>query len=506
MANPLLVAAQKQMGVSRKRMYAAGARFDRTTDWIMSAASIDQEIRSDLRILRKRSRMLVRDNPHARGVVRYFANNVIGAHGIRPIPMNYGVDGELSKKANAAIVRAWLQWSKPKTASTDERSSFAELERQLTKNLVMDGEFLIRKWVGFDNAWGYALEIIDPDLLDEQFNRGPDRNGNEIRMGVEVDRFHRPVAYHLFKYHPSEVGRTNERVPVPASEIIHGFIPLRPGQTRGIPWFACILLDAQMLAGYTEAELVAARTAAAKMGFFVSDKDDDATDPPQTGEQISMEASPGLLEKLTPGTRFETWDPQHPNAGYDAFTRAILRAHAVGMGVSYASLTGDLSQTSFSSSRVGMMGERDEFEVLQTWLVEHSHADVYTSWLPLTMLTPFLTLPSFDAKRWLEVRWQGRRWQPVDPLKDITAIEKEIALGVNSRSAHCRSMGREFEGVLQELAHENELAKQYKVDITGATVTVKEDAPGNDAEDEPDNGKDDTPESTDKPARMLRTA
>jgi capsid protein len=31
-----------------------------------------------------------------------------------------------------------------------------------------------------------------------------------------------------------------------------------------------VLLDAKMLAGYQEAELVAARTAAAKMGFFVT--------------------------------------------------------------------------------------------------------------------------------------------------------------------------------------------------------------------------------------------
>jgi capsid protein len=60
-----------------------------------------------------------------------------------------------------------------------------------------------------------------------------------------------------------------ERVPVDAAEIIHKFIQYRPGQTRGVTLFAPILLDLKMLDGYQQAELVATRMAAAKMGFLV---------------------------------------------------------------------------------------------------------------------------------------------------------------------------------------------------------------------------------------------
>lgn len=510
MANALRVAAARAVqAVNRQRNYAAGAQFSRlNSEWVRASSSVDQEVRSDIRILRGRARTLVRDNEHARGVVRILATNIIGAHGIRPIPMNVGADGALSKKANTSIVRAWRLWSHAENASTDTRHSFAEVERQIVKGIVTDGEAIVRIWDGFDNEFGFALEIVDPDLLDEQFNRGADQFGNEIRMGVELDRYHRPIAYHLWRRHPAEPGfQNNDRVRVPAAEIRHLFVPLRPGQTRGISWFACVLLNAKMLAGYTEAELVAARSAAAKMGFFVTKGEEgDSFQMPADGEMLTMDGSPGLATQLPPGMEFQEWDPKHPSTAFDTFVSAILRAQAVGLGVSYMTLTGDLAKTSFSSAKVGLMPERDEFETLQVWLAEHLHRPVYRAWLPFALLTPFLSLPSFAASRWMEVRFQGRRWPWIDGLKEIEAAGKEIGLGVNSRQNICRSLGRDFETILEELAHENKLAKEYEVDVTGATVTVKEAELGNDEEedDETDAAGSSTSDTGAKPARALR--
>ena len=44
----------------------------------------------------------------------------------------------------------------------------------------------------------------------------------------------------------------------------------RPGQSRGVTWFAPVMVSIRMLEGYQEAELVAARAGASKMGFFES--------------------------------------------------------------------------------------------------------------------------------------------------------------------------------------------------------------------------------------------
>jgi capsid protein len=108
----------------------------------------------------------------------------------------------------------------------------------------------------------------------------------------------------------------------------------------------------------------------------------------------------------------------------------------------------------------------------------------------------------------MEVRFQGRRWPWIDGLKEIEAAGKELALGINSRQNICRSLGRDFETMLEEQAHEYKLAKLYDVDISGATVTAKEDGLANDEEDSADEEESDTapPQkvANEKPARALR--
>src|SRR6185312_11080590 len=125
-----------------------------------------------------------------------------------------------------------------------------------------------------------------------------------------------------------------ERIRVPASEIIHCFLPLRVGQTRGIPWMAPAMFEMNMLLGYKDAEVTNARLSASKMGFFTSQLGTEETGDPaivQTGQQSNlmpgtgaqqMSAEPGSFENLPAGVDFKPWDPQHPQGNYAAFCEA----------------------------------------------------------------------------------------------------------------------------------------------------------------------------------------
>lgn len=470
-------AAQPKGSATGKRFFAAGAQFNRlTSDWIRSASTPDLEVRADLRVLRRRARELVRDNSYARRFTRILTKNIVGPHGIRPVPTNLGAGGSAAKKANLALAQAWADWSMPEYASTDSLHSWTELEGLIIRSVATDGEVFLRLWPGFDNDYGFAVELLDPDLLDEQFNREASSGQTEIRMGIERDRFRRPINYHFWKNYPNAPsGALNERIPIPASEIIHLFAPLRVGQSRGISWFAPVLLDLKMLDGYQEAELIAARTAAAKMGFFVTKDPNNATQlPPDTGqgERMVMEASAGMAEELPPGMEFQAWDPQHPNSAYDAFEKAILRQQAAGLDTSYMSLTGDLSETSFSSGRIGVNDERDGYEIWQLWLATHCHRRVYRAWLPHAMLSPNLSLPSYDAARWLACTWHARDWDYIEPLKDVQTLKEEIGLGVNSRTRHLRKKGMSYEDILGELAEETAAADAAGVNISGVPAAA----------------------------------
>ena len=93
-----------------------------------------------------------------------------------------------------------------------------------------------------------------------------------LKMGVEVDKYDRPVAYHLYKDHPYDrvYLAQAQHIRVPADEIIHAYLPQRAEQTRGVSLVATAMANVKMLNGYLEAEIVAARVGASKMGFFTS--------------------------------------------------------------------------------------------------------------------------------------------------------------------------------------------------------------------------------------------
>jgi len=54
-------------------------------------------------------------------------------------------------------------------------------------------------------------------------------------------------------------------------------------------------------------------------------------------------------------------------------------------------------------------------------------------------------------------RFQGRRWNWVDPKNDAEASELLIRTGLASRTSIAASQGREFEDIIDELKQEREL-------------------------------------------------
>lgn len=470
------------------RSYYAGAAQNRLTssDWSWGNHSPDFEAKSDLRVLRSRSRVLYRDNPYIRGWVATMQSNVLGWQGMRFQARHTTTRGDQHQTANAALAAAWADFSKPENAGVTGRLSINDIARLSLSTILVDGEMFIRKVKGFNNGHGFALQLIDPDLLDELYNRNANEGANEIRMGVEIDDYGRAIAYHMWEKHPYEFQARNNRIRIPAEELLHLFFNHRVGQTRGIPMLAVALRDMKTLDGYQEAELVAARTAAAKMGFFEVDPEKGGAytlpSEPSASDQeqsISMDASPGALEQLPPGMTFKSWDPQHPAGSFGPFVKAILRAMAVGLGVPYHTFAGDLEGVNYSSAREGKIEALPLYRALQEWMKTFFYRPIYEAWLPMAMLSGAIALPSFDPARWSDVDWLPRGWDWVDPLKDIQAASLEIAMGLTSRTTLCAERGVDFEAVLQDLQREKQLAEQYGIVLSLDTkLTAVPDAGG----------------------------
>lgn len=489
-----------------ERSYFKGAELSRLTqDWVTSPLSADDELRSDIRRLRSRSRELARNSPIIRQYLTSLTVNVIGPTGFTHQADVRSMTGRQMALVNDQMEEAWEAWCE--SVTLDGRLNITRLQHQLLAAVARDGEVFVRVWRVRKsvNAHAIALEAIDADQLDERLVVAKTGADNEIRMGVEIDDYGRPVAYHMWDRPESFVAHPvpRKRVRVPASEVIHLYDPERVNQTRGVPWTAAVMMPLRMLEGYVEAELVAARTAAAKMGFFVRKEGLQAgsVNADENGI-ITTEANPGSFDFAPDGYELQQWNPDHPNAVFPEFVKGAMRQIATGLRMSYNALANDLEGVNYSSMRSGMLIERDVYKVLQEWWRCAFLEPVYRAWCEQAIMSGALRVDAaIPFPNITKAKFIGRGWPWVDPLKDAQAGELAIANGLTSRTRLLATQGLDLETVLRELAEEQEMAESMGVQLkplTGGSSAPAQPTPDEDEEDDEEEGEEDDAEAEDE--------
>jgi len=351
---------------------------------------------------------------------------------------------------------------------------FHDIERLLIRSMAESGEVFIRmiKRPFGDSRVPFALQVLEADyLIDDDVPQAAE--GNTVRMGIEVDQYLRPQAYHFYANHPGDTyagnaRTTGRRIRVPADEVIHLFLPERPGQTRGVTWFASALMRLHMLQGYEEAEVVRARASSALMGFITSPEGELIGDAVYEGERVS-EFQPGVFKYLQPGESVTVPDLNSPDGQLEPFTRSMLRAVAAGVGVSFESISKNFSESNYSSSRLSLLEERDTYRVLQRYMIENFHQQVFEQWLDMAVLSGALNLPGYESNpdRYRASRWVPRSWEWVDPQREVDAYKTAVRCGFKTLGQVIAEQGGDLDDVL--VARQAELAMLDEMDIVTDT-------------------------------------
>jgi lambda family phage portal protein len=486
---------KKVAAVDSKRMYA-GAQFNRlTSDWTALNTSADSEILTSLRLLRARSRELVRDNAHAKNAIRIIQNNVVGT-GVVFQAQVADARGKLLTGLNDAIEEEYAEWCAAEICHTGGKLHMPDLLRLVIAQVAEAGEVLIRK-VRQPFGGGrtpLALEVLEADRLLDNWQTARAPNGNAIRMGVEVDQWGRPVAYWLYPTHPGDFQfrsfEASNYIRVPADDIIHLYLVERWPQTRGVPWFHTVLRRLNDMKGYGEAEIVAARASANIVGFIKAPEGPvpDAID----GNRQVMDAEPGTFKYLGSGEDFVGFNPSRPNAALEPFMRFMLREIGAGVGVSYESLSRDYSQSNYSASRLSLLDDRDLWRVLQGWLIRNLCAPIKRDWLSASVLAGVVNIPDFYSKqrKYQRDRWKPRGWSWIDPTKEVTAYKMAVRAGFMSASDVIAQTngGADIEDVYKSRRAELDMAAEMGLvfDTDPAMVDEKDKAVDSPAEPAPD--------------------
>lgn len=436
-------------------------RFGET--WGLGVSGPSASLTYSLSSLRSRSRKLAMNEPQIDGGLDTLAANMIGT-GITP---RWQLKDSGLKRE---IQELWADWAKE--ADADEATDYYGLQTLAARSMIESGENLCRyvpRRVDANMSVPFQLQLLEADHLDETFSSINPQNGNEIRFGIEFNSRGQRVAYHIYKEHPAEMflmGDNTTRIRIPASQMRHIYRPLRPGQKRGRPWLASVILAMHELSKYDDAEVVR-KTAAAMFGGFIT-----STSGTEGGSRLGIPTmvdsqnrdivalEPGTFPKLPQGMDVKFSEPADVGGNYEAFTKRQDRRIARGFGgLSYEKYSGDLTDASYSSIRTGTLAEQRIWKmVIYNVMVPQFCQPSAAYFIRQAVLSGTLNIKDFqsDPRKYLRIKWCIDGWAWVDPLKDVMAEKVAMRSGLKSRAESASERGRDVEEVDAEIASDNE--------------------------------------------------
>ncbi|MBB3103792.1 phage portal protein [Azomonas macrocytogenes] len=411
--------------MSRRFDGAAGGR--RNQGWRSSGTDANAENGPALAKLRNRARDLRRNNPYAERAITGIADNVVGA-GIVPRSK------ARTARANKKLGELWRAWAETTACDADGLENFYGLQHKIVEAVVEAGECLIRRWRRF-NSDGLPipvqLQVLEADFLDEGKNG---QNGNNlIIQGVEFDPIGRRVAYWLFDQHPgaAQAFATSASKRVPAEDIIHVFLARRPGQARGYTWLAPAMQRLHSFDDMEDAVMEQAKIAACFAAFITKDDAGGAAKAPPLIDRIE----PGIIQELGMGESVSFATPPAFNS-YTSYSWQVLHAIAVGLGVPYELLAGDLKGVNFSSGRMGWLHFARRVDVWQWRMLIPQLCDGVWRWfVEGQVLLPGGILDEVGAE------WVPPRRDMVDPSAEVKVIKDRMRLGLLPPDDALREMG-----------------------------------------------------------------
>lgn len=415
-------------------------------------------------IVAARAQSYAINNPHGARIVETLACNLAGT-GIVPRPMHS------DEQMRARLVREFAAWTD--TSDAEGLTDFYGLQANVVRDLAISGEHL-SIWTSDPGTGAPQLRRLHPEQLDRSKTTQL-RNGGTIVQGVERSADGRITAYWI---RPRAPGDALAGLPLaserhPASEIIHVFRPLFPGQARGLSWFAPVLLSAYELGQLTDAMLVRSKVAALFAGVITDPDGEAVLDGEQSGSELDVSLEPGAMVKLPPGKSIDFSEP--PSAGdMPAFMIEMLRTIAVGAGLTYEQLSGDYSRVNYSSARAALLEFRRFAESVQYHTLVFQFCrpvwDHFIHWLVLRGIVPALAYQR-DRAAFHAVKWLPPAWPWVDPLKDAQAAILQMRNNVASRSEIVAERGYDVEQLDREIAADRARERALGIEAEASPIS-----------------------------------
>ncbi len=470
-----------------------GASFAREfMSWDVSGGSADADVNPELSTLIARSRDLTRNHGIAAGVLQAQKDNVVGTGPRLALMPDYralGKSKEWAREFARQVESGFRSWFESRDCDACGHLDGGLLTRQVLFGCLANGSTLALPLFLAPSGrrkWGLQIQLVEADRLSNPQDR---QDTDRLRGGVELNKYGRPVGYHIRTTHPGERfymwGASPYRweyvpaeTPWGRKRVLHVYDPERTGQNRGKPYLTPVIGKFRMLDNYQRTELQAAVINAVIAAAIETPLDGQAagelfgvSDGPDGDNaklhrdligEIAKPMKGALVMSLPIGSKLNMQSPARPAEQFGAFCESVIRDVCAGLNLPYELVMKDFSRTNYSSARAALLEAWRGFQASRQWLKVTFLDELLKLWMEeaisigyIDMITPeefYEHLFAVTKCSWI---WPGRGW--VDPAKEAQAAEIRMRIGVSTLQRECAEQGLDYEEVLDQLAEEERM-------------------------------------------------
>ena len=427
----------KRIKLDRLRKHDMGGHTRRHPPESNNGSTARSSVSQDIATLRTRSSWMLENNGPAAQAQRVYANNVVGT-GIRPSVRS--LDKSLEKK----ILEYWRDWAEDSSCDFEEHDNFYGLQSAVMRTVFERGAAIVRR--RRTKSGKLELLVQEGDYLDLHKNE-PTKSGGYIHDGIEFDASGKVVSYWLFDTLDSDNMREYTLVSkrIPATDVLHIFYKHRAGAHTGLPFLRQAYMALKDADEYRDTEIVG-KTVQGSHAAFITNSDASSILETSTEEPEIQNFQPGGVYHLPHGKSVTFSGVQHSQS-YKDFMRQQGETAAAGLGVTYASFSGDYSSYSFSSSKSAWNDTIGNFREIQNRVMLKFNNGVWKWFIESLVIRGLVQPPAENIK----ADWTPPRREMIQPKQEVDAIKTMLSMGLISYSEAVRSLGGDPDDVTAEM-------------------------------------------------------
>lgn len=462
-----------RQGLEEIKSYDAGNFSRINSNWRVLNQSAENTDKYSRDTIRARARDLERNSDMFNSVIGAYKRNVIGA--------GYTLQAKTDEEEiNSIIEKSWKKWCKKQNCDVTGTQSFIEIMRMCIKRKKVDGGIIIVKRYTDDGFLPLQLQIFEVDELASDII-SPINKANKVVGGIELNKFNKAVGYFIKQY--SVDGMTEiDPVYIRSEDVIFLYTKHRPSQIREISDMTPTITRIRDANEFMVAVSIKERIAACLAVFIKKLVPTSGIGRAgiDTSNSISRDyegktITPGMIRELNVGDEIQIVNPSGQATDASAYIKLQQRLIGAGQGVSYEATSRDMSESTYSSTRQGIIEDEmtyaEEKDLLLTVM-----DDIYEAFVISLYLSGNLVVKNFweNKDKFLEHQWitAPKKW--IDPQKEANANKIALQSGQKSFKQIAAEQGKDWKEHIDEMADVLDYAKSKGIDLETVIFGKKE--------------------------------